>query len=169
VLAGALETLVRRGEGGADGERPARPDRRETALLAGAAALAVAVVAVLAPQTSDRPEGVPTALDPGLDRLPAGTRVFNAYELGGWIAWRHPDLEQYIDGLITPYSERHAHDYAIAVSTAPGWYRVVRDSRAPVALVATDSALAAGLERKGWTQHGTDAGYVLLRRPAGRP
>ncbi len=94
--------------------------------LAAAAALAVIVVGALAPSTSDRPGDVPTRLDATLDRLPAGTRVFNAYALGGWIAWRHPDLEQYIDGLITPYSERHAHDYTIAEGTEPGWYRVSR-------------------------------------------
>jgi hypothetical protein len=91
--------------------------------------------------------------------------VFNAYELGGWIAWRHPDLEQYIDGLITPYSEQHAEDFHRAEIQAPGWYRIVQDSHAPVALVATDSALAAGLEHQGWTRQGADAGYVLLRRP----
>jgi hypothetical protein len=101
--------------------------------------------------------------------MPAGTRVFNAYELGGWIAWRHPDLEQYIDGLITPYSEGHAHDYEIAESTSPGWYRVVRASRAAIALFATDSALASALEQKGWSKTDTGDGYALLKAPGGTP
>jgi hypothetical protein len=51
----------------------------------------------------------------------------------------------------------------------PGWYAVVRDSQAPVALVGADSTLAAALQRRGWTSSGTDAGYVLLHRPASSP
>ena len=65
-------------------------------------------------------------------RLPAGTPVFNAYELGGWITWRHPDLDQYVDGLITPYSLDHVEGYHRTQVLLPGWYAVVRDSQAPV-------------------------------------
>jgi hypothetical protein len=166
LFAAALDRLVRAGNGeSAEASAGEGPGRSEMAVLAAAAAVAVIVVAALAPSTSDRPGDVPTRLDATLDRLPAGTRVFNAYELGGWIAWRHPDLEQYIDGLITPYSERHAHDYTIAESTSRGWYDVVLESHAAVALVARNSALAGGLENKGWTQEGQDEGYVLLREP----
>jgi hypothetical protein len=166
LFAAALDRLVRAGNGdSAEASAGERPGRSEMAVLAAATAVAVIVVAALAPSTSDRPGDVPTRLDATLDRLPAGARVFNAYELGGWIAWRHPDLEQYIDGLITPYSERHAHDYTIAESTSPGWYDVVLESHAAVALVAGNSALAGGLENKGWTLEGQDEGYVLLREP----
>ena len=169
LFAAALDRLVRAGtEGPAEATATHRPGRTETASLAAAAVVAVIAVAVLAPSTSDRPGDVPTGLDATLDRLPPGTRVFNAYALGGWIAWRHPDLEQYIDGLITPYSERHAHDYAIAAATAPGWYRVVESSGARVALLGEDSALAARLRDRGWVAGGTDAGYVLLVQPGDR-
>jgi hypothetical protein len=122
-------------------------------------------VALIVPRSADRPADVPTALDPRLDRLPAGTRVYNAYELGGWISWRHPDLNQYIDGLVTPYTPEHIRRYVEAGLLEPGWYSTVRDSGAPVALLDSGSALAAGLERRGWTVERTDAGYVLLRRP----
>jgi hypothetical protein len=166
LLAMALDSLIRSAEQDRTDEEPA-PGRtgREVAVLLVEAVAAVAVVAVVAPGTSDRPGDVPVGLDPALDRLPPGSRVFNAYELGGWIAWRHPDLEQYIDGLITPYSTRHAHAYEVAERTAPGWFRVVTSSRADVALLGRDSALADGLERKGWVVSGQDAGYVLLARP----
>jgi hypothetical protein len=127
--------------------------------------LGVIAVAVVAPVTSDRPADVPRALDPALDRLPPGTAVFNAYELGGWIAWRHPDLHQYIDGLITPYSTAHAEDFHRAETLAPGWYRVVRDSHATVALLASDSALATALQKKGWNAVDSGDGYKLLDSP----
>jgi hypothetical protein len=132
--------------------------------VAGALA-SVAYVAVQAPHTADQPGDVPVGLDSRLDRLPAGTPVFNSYTLGGWLAWRHPDLEQYIDGLITPYSLPHVRDYVRADALDPGWYRVVRESQAPVALLGSGSALAGALEKKGWTSEGTSEGYVLLRRP----
>ena len=87
---------------------------------------------------------MPLGLDAALDRLPAGTRVFNDYALGGWIAWRHPDLEHYIDGLITPYSVPHVDGYGRVVAPGPGWYDVVRRSGAAVALVPSDSAAGRG-------------------------
>jgi hypothetical protein len=166
LVAIALNSLIASAaERRAEEAPPERAGRREVMVLLVEALAAVAVVAVLAPSTSDRPGDVPVKLDAALDRLPAGTRVFNAYELGGWIAWRHPDLDQYIDGLITPYSTRHAHDYEVAERTAPGWYGVVTSSGADVALLGHGSALADGLVRKGWVVSGEDAGYVLLERP----
>jgi hypothetical protein len=165
LFAAALDRLVRARDGQSIAGATASRRRIEVLLLGVAATVTTIVIAILAPSTSDRPGGVPTALDPTLDRLPGGTRVFNSYELGGWIAWRHPDLEQYIDGLITPYSERHAYGYTVAESTSPGWYRIVQDTGASVALLGERSALAAGLERHGWIPDGTDAGYVLLVDP----
>jgi hypothetical protein len=170
VFAATLDRLVRIGK--ADALAHDVPRARSRSEMAGIGALAVTamvVVGCLAPATSDRPGGVPIALDASLDRLPAGTRVFNAYELGGWVAWRHPDLEQYIDGLITPYSKGHVHDYAIAESASPGWYRVVRGSGARVALIPSNSPLASALVKQGWRQTARDARYLLLEAPAGTP
>jgi hypothetical protein len=163
VLAGALETLVS-GQG-RSASRPREGVRREAGILGVWVVLSMVVLTFVVPHTADRPDDVPVALDPVLDRLPSGTPVFNAYELGGWITWRHPGLEQYIDGLATPYSTHHADDYQRAEDLAPGWYQVVTDSRAPVALLEGDSALAHGLEDRGWTRQGNSAGYVLLARP----
>ena len=139
--------------------------RRERAGLGLAVAAVLAVVAVVVPRTADRPGGVPLALDAELDRLPAGTPVFDEYTMGGWLVWRHPDLEQYVDGLITPYSRAHLDDYLRAQNLAPGWYSVIRRSRAPVALLEAGSPLARALERRGWDASGPDAGFVLLTRP----
>jgi hypothetical protein len=162
LFAQALQSLVSRTD--------TRPDdhpvgRSELWTMGIATLLCVAGVAVAAPRVADEPSGVPLGLDASLDRLPRGTPVFNAYELGGWIAWRHPQLDQYIDGLITPYSLPHVRDYVRAEATDPGWYAVVRASSAPVALLGSTSALAAALEKKGWTVSSTSNAYVLLHRP----
>jgi hypothetical protein len=130
--------------------------------------LCAAVVGVAVPRIADQPGDVPTGLDADLDALPAGTGVLNAYELGGWLAWRHPALEQYVDGLITPYSVAHVAGYDRIVRQAPGWYDVVVDDDLSVALVARDSALAAGLAGRGWVATAFDDGYVLLEGPDAR-
>jgi len=161
LLAGALQSLVglepgRPGPGAARGERGA---------LAGVAVVLLTLAAVVVPRSAEGPGDVPTALDADLDRLPAGTAIYNSYTLGGWISWRHADLNQYIDGLITPYTAAHAKRFYEAGLLQPGWYATVDDSGAPVALLESNSALAAGLKRHGWSVEGTDAGFVLLRRP----
>jgi hypothetical protein len=166
LFASALDAVVSRSGSSAD---PARQIGRVEVLTITAAALVCSVVLVFAaPHASDTPGHVPLGLDPALDRLPEGTAVFNSYALGGWITWRHPDLDQYIDGLATPYSVSHVRDYVRADATDRGWYAVVLRSHAPVALLGSGSALADALEKKGWTSEGTSNGYVLLHRPAGR-
>jgi hypothetical protein len=162
LFAQALQSLVARPDTHTEVDPVGRSERWTMGV---AAVLCVVGVAAVAPHVADQPSGVPVGLDARLDRLPAGTPVFNAYQLGGWMAWRHPDLEQYIDGLITPYSLPHVRDYVRAEATDPGWYAVVRASHAPVAVLGGASALAAALEKKGWTVQGASDGYVLLQRP----
>jgi hypothetical protein len=162
LLAGALQSLIRV-EPGRPGPGAAASERR--ALIGFGLAL-VMLAALVVPGTADRPGDVPTAFDPQLDRLPAGTAIYNSYTLGGWITWRHPDLNQYIDGLITPYAPEHAKRFYEAGFLKSGWYTTVRDSGAPVAVLEADSALAAGLTQHGWRVEGKDEGFVLLHRPS---
>jgi hypothetical protein len=167
LLAEALDRLVEADKGPTSGRMRRSAGRKELILLSLAALVASAAIAFVASTKANQPGNVPVVLDPALDRLPAGTRVFNAYELGGWIAWRHPKLEQYIDGLITPYTASHADRYYQALTLKPGWYRIVRASRASIALLETSSPLAKGLEGKGWRMVETGDGYSILGAPAG--
>jgi hypothetical protein len=163
LFANALDTWVSRSGARTEGERGVT--RAELGTVVAGALLCVLTVAVVAPRTADTPGDVPLELDTQLDRLPPGTPVFNAYQLGGWIAWRHPGLNQYIDGLITPYSLPHVRDYVRIEATDPGWYHALLASRAPVALIGSDSALAAALAGHGWVSEGRSDGYVLMQRP----
>jgi hypothetical protein len=165
LLAEALSHLVR-GAGGGELSDTERPLRRERLLVGVAAAVAAVTVAVAAPYTADSPGDVPTALDRHLDQFSPGARIFNAYELGGWLAWRHPDLEQYIDGLITPYSPQHAQDYTDVVDLSPGWRRIFERGRFDAVLIRDGSRLALALRREGWRDEGHSEGYVLLGPPA---
>jgi hypothetical protein len=164
LLASALEASLARSRGDAPSSERGM-SRRELGITAAIGGGYLAVLAVLVPHTSSEPGRVPLALDGTLDRLPAGTPVFNDYDVGGWIAWRHPDLNQYIDGLSNPYSSEHYAQFHRAETTAPGWYSVVLRSKAPVALVETHGLLAEGLHQHGWVTVGSDAGWTLLRKP----
>jgi len=166
LLAAALDGLLARSRGDEPVTATTRgAGRRELGMVAAIGAAYLAVLAVLVPHTSAEPGRVPLALDAELDRLPAGTPVFNDYLMGAWIAWRHPDLNQYIDGLATPYSAEHYTQFHRAETASPGWYGVVRRSGAPYALVEQGGPLATGLLGRGWGTMGSDEGYLLLRRP----
>ncbi len=67
------------------------------------AAVCLVALAVAVPFTSDESAGMPDALSPELDRLPAGATVLDEYGLGGWLAYRYPALDRTSDGLVVPY------------------------------------------------------------------
>jgi hypothetical protein len=162
LLAAALQSLIP-----ASDETPEPGStRRERLGLAGAAAALLAVVALVVPHTAADPGRVPLALDGRLDRLPAGTTVFNDFTLGGWLAWRHPDLDRYVDGLADAYPVSHLRDTSTLMSLEPGWQGVLDRSGATVALQEQGSAVAKALEKNGWAVAGSDNGWVLLRRGA---
>jgi hypothetical protein len=163
LLAEAIEGAVAsiRGE-----ERPVAPVRRhERRLLLTCALATLAVLALVVPQTSMQPKYVPTTLDPVLDRLPAGTVVFNTYGIGGWVTWRHPDLHPVIDGLATPYSTQYFAAFHAALDGKPGWRRFVRSTGATATYMADVFRLPGLLQRHGWVPMAKSEGYVVLVRP----
>jgi hypothetical protein len=112
-----------------------------------------------------QPKYVPTSLDPVLDRLPAGTVVFNTYGIGGWVTWRHPDLHPVIDGLATPYSTQYFADFHAALDGKPGWQRFVRSTGATATYMADVFRLPSLLRQHGWVPMARSGGYVVLVRP----
>jgi len=104
-------------------------------------------------------------MDPALDAMPAGTTVLNEYTLGGWLSWRHPQLNRYIDGLADAYPAQHLADDSDLVQLRPGWEDILADARAVYALLGDGTRLADALEDAGWTREQTDDGWVLLARP----
>jgi hypothetical protein len=109
------------------------------------------------------PANVPAGLDGALDALPAHTVIWNDYNLGGWIDYRHPTLEVVADGRAEAFGAAQLEKYGRVVRTEPGWEEILRASGAHVAIVGTDTPLAAALqERLGWRPLGEGDGYVLL-------
>lgn len=138
--------------------------RRESRLLLGFGAICLIMLAVAVPRTSDQPAGVPSDLNPQLEALPSDTLVLNAYEIGGWLRWRHQSLNPLIDGLTEAYSIEQLADYGQLMSVAEGWDEIVQDSGADYAVLPEGSPLATALKgRLGWVQTGDNDGYVMLR------
>jgi hypothetical protein len=160
LLAGALDQVVPRRQTG-----PAAPSRGEKLVVGSSAAVCFVVAALLAAVLPSVrvPANVPTGLDGALDRLPAHTVIWNDYNLGGWIDYRHPTLEVVADGRAEAFGAAQLEKYGRVVRTEPGWEEILHASGARVALVGTDSPLAPALqERLGWRPLGQADGYVLL-------
>jgi hypothetical protein len=106
---------------------------------------------------------MPVGLDAALDRLPAGTVVFDEYGLGGYLRYRHPDLVPVIDERTELYSFDYVEGYLDARGAKPGWGDFLSRTGARAALVPSDSAIADALPRDlGWRSLGTSGDYVLL-------
>jgi hypothetical protein len=160
LLAGALDRALPRRP-----PDPATMSRGERVTLAAATAGCLVVSALLAATLAAvrTPANVPLGLDPALDRLPAHTVIWNDFALGGWLDYRHPDLEVVADGRAEAFGSAQLETYGRVVRTEPGWEALLRQSGAHVALVGDDSPLAAALpERLGWRPIGQDDGYTLL-------
>jgi hypothetical protein len=142
-----------------------RSRKQESSILIAGCALAVAASLLVAWHAPQTPPGVPTGLNRQLAALPRGTVVYNEYALGGWILWRHRQLEPVIDGRTEVYALAYVDDYMSASLAQEGWDHSVADSGARVALLPRGSALATALtQRAGWREVGRDQGWVLLER-----
>lgn len=158
ILTGALSAIV---TSDAHADR-----RRERIFLGTVAVISLATVAIMAGPRVDRPgSNFPNDLDPALDALPRGTTVFDSTALGGWLAWRHPDLNVVIDGLFDAYPVHHIRDVRDASLGRPGWEQFMDRTSSNAALIDEGGALESLLRSAGWAEVGQDAGYVLLVRP----
>ncbi len=160
LLAGVLSAML-----------PAQPRERaggmrtEAVLLATGVVLSMVVAGLLASLLPGlgSPAAVPLGLDGSLDRLPAGTVVVNDYALGGWIDWRHRDLQVVVDGRAEAFGADHLAAYGTVLSASAGWDQTLRSWDAHVAVLAADSALADALQRTaGWRIAASDGAYLLL-------
>lgn len=148
-------------------EARSKVSRAETWIVAGTAFVALALLAVLVPQTADKPDGVPLALQTDLDALPEGTPIFNTWTLGGWLEWRHRNVEPVVDGLADAYTVEHLRGYIRTLELRPRWEEYIANTGARTALLTGDDhELADALvSHLGWRQIGVDDGTRLLVAP----
>jgi len=160
LMAAALQSLL-------PGDAP-RVSRRELAALGGTVVATLAVVTLLLPAGTATPANVPNELNASLDRLPPHTVVFNDFELGGWLLWRHPRLEPVIDGRAEAFPRAQFEGYIKTSQVNNGWEKFLETTGSTHALVKEHSPLAIALtERLHWRAVGRDDGYLLLAAPKG--
>lgn len=159
MAAGAFQALV--------GRRRSGP-RRERTVVAATALVSVALLTALVPFTADRPASVPSWVNPALDRLPDGTTVQTTDVMGGYVLWRHPELNPVIDGYSDAYTTRHLQEQLDLVQLKRGWDTTLRRTQVRYALLPTRSDLAWTLKRfQGWKVLHTSHDVVMLEAPEG--
>ena len=161
LLAEAVEGMLRRASSGESKTEHRVPDRAEARFLTGwlaatCLALAAAVPVLYHPPPMNSP------IDQALERLAPGAVVFNQFDIGGYLTWRHPALHPVIDGLITPYSASYVHNYFESRSATAGWHRFFSASGARAALLLERTRLTRILQRRGWIATARFHDYVLL-------
>jgi hypothetical protein len=161
LAAGPIQALVGRRMPVSLGERRA---------VLGSAALAVAVLAVLVPYTSDDPIEVPAWADTAIGSLPAGTKVIDDWDLGGYLMWRYPRLDLVMHGYGDTFTTAELDRNTGFMQVKPGWQADVVATGARVALLRPWSALAQRLVgEEGWSVEHRSASLELLRAPPDWP
>jgi hypothetical protein len=141
--------------------------RRERALVAGGALATLLALAVAVPHTSDRPMARPAWMDPALSALPAGTKVLDDWDWGGYLMWRYPRLDLMMHGYGDTFTTAELRRNNGLIELDPGWDSALRASGARVAVLRPWSRLAYELiAREGWQVVESSAGFELLRAPA---
>jgi hypothetical protein len=136
--------------------------RLEVGYVGVLAGVCLSWLALSVPDSASTPGAVPNELNQELDALPARAPIINAYELGGWLHWRHPELQTVVDGFTDGYTPQDVAAYAEATRLESGWQDYVAQSGANFALLEADSPLAIALIDEQWTSLGADGAYVLL-------
>jgi hypothetical protein len=168
LLAEAVEAMLRRAPSGEPQSEYRVPDRVEARFLTGWLA-ATCLTLVAAVPVLYNPPPIDSPIDESLDRLAPGAVVFNQFDIGGYLTWRHPALHPVIDGLITPYSVTYVHDYFESRSGTAGWHRFFSASGARAALLLKGTRLTRILQRRGWIATARFNDYVLLEAPKASP
>ena len=104
--------------------------------------------------------------DEALDALPAGTVLLNNQLWGGYLMWRHPQLDLVTHGYGDTFTDAELDRNLDIETLQPGWEELLEDTGARVALLDPDSALAYALETgQGWTVVRESDDMVLLEAP----
>lgn len=147
------------------GPRPSVGRRELRAVVGGAVAL-LAALAVAVPSTSADPLPEPAWVDPALRALPAGTKVLDDWNLGGYFMWRYPRLDLVMHGYGDTFTTAELDRNHQLLWAEPGWDTELRRTGARIAVVRTGTTLALALRvQLGWrVVHSSDT-LEMLRAP----
>jgi hypothetical protein len=140
--------------------------RVERTLVLGGAALALAILAVSVPFTSKEPLAQPDWLDPSMHAVPAGTKVVDAWDLGGYLMWRYPRLDVLMHGYGDTFTVAELQRNVDIQGVSTGWQGRLRETGCTVAVVRPTSELGQALVKEHWTVVHHSPTLEELRAPA---
>ena len=146
--------------------RPAPPRRLERVLVAAASVATLGVLAVAVPHTSDQPPAQPTWVDPALSSLPPGTKVVNAWDWGGYLMWRYPQLDLLMHGYGDTYTIDELQRITDISDLQPGWDDELRATGCTVAVLRPTGLAYALQHQMHWTVVHRSEAIVELKAPA---
>ena len=148
--------------------RPERSSNVERLLLGGASALTLAALAVTVPHTADHPPTQPAWVDPALSSLPAGTKVVDTWDYGGYLMWRYPQLDLLMHGYGDTFTLDELKRNTDILTLAAGWDSELRRTGCTVAVLRPTSALTYALtHQEQWKVLHSSPGIVELQAPPG--
>ncbi len=156
LAAGALQGLA---------GRRTPVDRRERRTVAVAVTLAVGALAVAVPFTSADPPEQPSWVDPALSALPAGTKVLDDWAYGGYLMWRHPQLDLMMHGYGDTFTTAELDRNQRLLALGPGWENDLRESGARVAVLRPSALSDVLAGREHWVVEHSSPDLVMLRAP----
>jgi hypothetical protein len=140
----------------------------ERSFAIGSGVVALAVLAVLVPSTSDRTPPQPDWVDGRFESMPEGTRILNESVFGGFLMWRYPELDFMFSGYGDIYTTDELETMSEINELQPGWDDMVREAAPAYAFVDPDTPLGYALvHSEGWTVVEDDEDVQLLAPPAG--
>lgn len=143
----------------------ARPARLVVVAVLGWAVVAVPLLRFALAGAGTRRDEFPLA---AVSALPSGCRLFNEYELGGWVIWQRPDVPVSMDGRNLVYGAARVAEQQAVLRGEPSLAASLQwlDDRAVTcALVRPSRALTAALAADDrWRQIGAEPGGVAFVR-----
>jgi hypothetical protein len=145
-----------------------RAGRREKTLVFAGYVGALAVLAVMVPQTASQPHATPSWMDSSLGDLPAGTKVLDESSTGGFLMWKYPQLDLVAHGYGDTYTDAELERNADIDGVRTGWVELVKDTDVSYAVLDPSSPLAYNLrEVEGWTVVHAGKDLEMLAPPPG--
>jgi hypothetical protein len=142
--------------------------RSEVARVLGGCVAALAVLAVLVPQTSENPTRQPAWVDPTLSALQPGTKVVSDWTYSAYLMWKHPQLDLLMNGYGDTFTIPELQSQEDIIGLDSGWDQELRDTHCLIAVLEPTSRLAYALEhQEGWrVVHRSAALEMLVAPPA---